>query len=102
MIRLKIRRRDDVHIELEALEGIDHFGFGTFLCNLKPEEVECDEFSKHVLMEATEKTGLNGMEIWADNRVAWGDSSHGIIMPIAEISKMAGANSWLEKIECAD
>ena len=98
MIRLKVRKHDDEHIVLEAISGIDHFGFGTFLCNLKPEEVECDEFSKQTLLLATEKSGLNGLEIWEDNRLAWGDPSHAIIMPIHEISNMSGKEGWLSQI----
>ena len=97
-IRLKIRKHDDKHIALQALGGIDHFGFGTFLCDLKPEEVECDEFSARSLIGATERSGLNGLEIWADNRLAWGDPSEAIIMPISEISKMPGADKWLSEI----
>ncbi|HDZ25479.1 hypothetical protein LCGC14_0671610 [marine sediment metagenome] len=85
MIRLKIKQHDDNHIFLEALEGIDHFGFGTFLCNIQPEEVECDK------RYSTEKSGLNGLEIWEDNRIAWGS-------PEKSISNMSGRNGWLFKI----
>lgn len=98
MIRLKIKKHNKDCIELEAVKGINHFGFGTFLCNLKPTEIECDKFSKSVLLNAKAKMGLNGLEIWADNRIAWGDPSHKIIMPISEISKMKGADKWLAQI----
>lgn len=98
MIRLRIKQHDENHIVLEALEGIDHFGFGTFLCDINPDQIECDAFSKNALLRATEKRGLNGMEIWQDNRIAWGDPSHEIVMPIKEISKMKGAERWLSKI----
>ena len=98
MIRLKIKKHDDKHIKLEAIEGIDHFGFGTFLCDLKPEEVECDEFSKQVLISAPSRGGLNGLEIWKDNRIAWGDPSEYIIMPVKEISNMCGAYEWVSQI----
>ena len=98
MIRLKIKKHDDKHIKLEALSGIEHHGFGTFLSNLKPEEIECDEFSKRAMMKATEKRGLNGMEIWDENRIAWGSPSKAIIMPTKEISKESGATDWLSQI----
>ncbi len=74
--RLKVTRHDDNHILCKALKGIDHFGFGTFLCELKPEEIEADEFSKQALMSADNKSGLNGLEMWPDNRLAWGDPTH--------------------------
>lgn len=99
MKRLRIRKEDTQHIRLEALAGVDHFGFGTFLCDLKPEEVNADEFSMRALLGASEKSGLNGVEIWADNRIAWGDPSETIVMPISEISKMVGAKAWLKLIE---
>ena len=103
MERLKITKHTDSNILLEAKEGIDHFGFGTFLCNLKPEEIECDKFSKKVLVSASPKSGLNGLEIWEDNRLAWGSPEHSIIMPIEEISNMVNkTDSWLEKIVCVD
>ena len=98
MIRLKIKKHDDKHISLEALSGIEHHGFGTFLSNLKPEEIECDEFSKRTIREATEKRGLNGMEIWDENRIAWGSLAGAIIMPTKEISKEPGADKWLSQI----
>lgn len=96
--RLKIKKNDGKSIKLEALEGIDHFGFGTFLCNIKPVEIECDKFSKEAMLNAVERSGLNGLEIWKDNRIAWGDPSHKVIMPISEISKAEGSDTWLKKI----
>lgn len=97
-IRLKIRKYDDNHIDLQALSGIDHFGFGTFLCKLKPGEIDSDKFSKNAMINAKEQTGLNGMEIWSDNRIAWGNPDHHIIMPISEISCQQGAD-WIKKIK---
>ncbi|HDY87300.1 MAG TPA: hypothetical protein ENH82_04185 [bacterium] len=97
LVRLRIRKHNDENIVLEALEGIDHFGFGTFLCNIKPNEIDCDEFSKQVMLLAKEQIGLNGLEIWNDNRIAWGDPSHKIIMPISEISRDSGC-AWLNEI----
>lgn len=98
-IRLKISKHDDESIKLQALEGIDHFGFGTFLCNIKPEEIECDDFSKNALLNATEQQGLNGLEIWPDNRIAWGSPDESIIMPICEISKQDGSDKWLKELK---
>lgn len=99
MNRLKIRKEDSEHIKLEAIGGIEHFGFGTFLCGIQPEEIDCDQFSKDCLINAKEKHGLNyGLEIWQDNRIAWGNPSETIVMPISEISKALGSD-WLEKIE---
>jgi len=97
-IRLRITKHDDEHIRLEAIQGINHFGFGTFLLNLQPEEIESDNFSKNALLEAHEQSGLNGLEIWEDNRLAWGDASESIIMPTKEISKQKGADNWISNI----
>ena len=67
MIRLKISKYDQSHILLEALEGIDHFGFGTFLCDLKPTEIECDGFSKESIInsdveEKAKEMGYDGIK----------------------------------------
>jgi len=96
MLRLKVKKHDDEHISLEALADIDHFGFGTFLCELQPDQIECDQFSKDAMMSAPYRDGLQGLEIWPDNRLAWGDPNHQIIMPLEEISNQ-GAD-WLTKI----
>ncbi len=97
--RLRIKKHNNKSIKLEVLEGADHFGFGTFLCDIDPEEIECDKFSKEAMLNAVEREGLNGLEIWKDNRIAWGDPSHKIIMPIDEISKAEGSDTWLKKIK---
>lgn len=98
LIRLKIQKHDENHIELSALNRIEHHGFGTFLIDLKPEEVECDEFSKQALLAATEKGGLNGMEIFDNNILSWGSPEEDIIMPISEISNACNKDGWLSKI----
>ena len=99
IVRLVIRKHGDDSILCKALKGIDHFGFGTFLCNLQPNEIKADKFSKEALLSAREQSGLNGMEIWPDNRIAWGDPRHEIIIPLSEISKAKGAEKWLRLIE---
>ena len=99
MIRLKIKKHNDKNIKLQALEGILHVGFSTFLCNIQPGEIKCDEFSKNALISASEKDGLNGLKIWNNNRIAWGNSNETIIMPIDEISNMSDSDGWLSKIK---
>ena len=99
MKRLKLSKADDKCILCEAIEGITHYGFGTFLENIQPKEIEADEFSKQALIATTAKDGLNGMEIWEDNRIAWGSPHSSILMPIDAISNMSGKNSWLNKIK---
>ncbi len=96
--RLRIRKHDDDHIALNALSGVTHYGFGTFLENITPEQIDADEFSRSALLASSEKHALNGLEIWADNRVAWGDPAHEIIMPTSEISVHQGARSWLKQV----
>lgn len=99
IVRLVIKKHGDDSILCRAVKGIDHFGFGTFLCNLKPNEIKADKFAKDALLLAKEQSGLNGMEIWPDNRIAWGDLRHEIIISLSEISKAKGADKWLRLIE---
>jgi len=96
MIRLKIRKHDNENIILTALEGIDHFGFGTFLCEIQPDEIDCDEFSKQALIDSPYRHGLQGLEIWPDNRIARGSPEHEIIMPLEDISNQEA--NWLQEI----
>ena len=98
-IRLKITKHDENHILLQARGQIDHFGFGTFLCDLKPSQIDADAFSKKALLSAKYQEGLSGLELWSDNRVAWGNPSESIVMPLREISKHEGADEWLKDIK---
>lgn len=97
--RLRITKHDKNHIQLKALEGITHHGFGTFLENIKPGEIEADAFSKNAMLSANYKSGLCGMEIFGQNIITWGDPSHEIIMPVEEINKDPKADTWLKKIK---
>lgn len=101
-IRLKISKHDEENILLEATSNAntEQHGFGTFLTDLQPEEVECDQFSKQALLSAGDRSGLCGMEIWPNNILSWGDPSHTIIMPIKEInSNNHRQNQWVSKIQ---
>ncbi len=99
MTRLKISRVDDDSIQLEAIAEYIHHGFGTFLTELKPEEIECDSFSKNALLNAKYQNGLNALELWGDNRIAWGTTNLAVIVDLKTISKEIGANAWLKLIK---
>jgi hypothetical protein len=99
MIRLKISKIDDSTIQLEAVAEYVHHGFGTFLMDIQPEEIECDAFSKEVLLAAKWQRGVYSLEIWELNRLAWGSTTLTVVVPLQEISKEVGADVWLELIQ---
>ena len=102
MIRLRIKQHGDSHVCCEAVDGITHYGFGTFLENIQAHQIECDAFSKNALLTASFLRDLAGLEIWRDNRIAWGSPALSILMPIDCISKQDGADEWIEQIVVSD
>ena len=99
MIRLKITKVNNSTIRLQAIAEYVHHGVGTFLQELAPEEIECDSFCKEALLAASLQHGVCGLEIWEQNRIAWGTIALEVKIPLVEISKEEGANTWLKLIE---
>ncbi len=100
MKTLQIRLTDDKKgLSLLALskKRFNHYGFGTFLCNAKPDEIDITQEALDALLNCPEKSGLQGLELWADNRLAWGSLSPEFVVPLDSINRMSGSEKWLEQ-----
>lgn len=73
-----------------------HYGFGTFLENVAPKEILISKNALEVLLHCPERSGLQGLEFWQDNRLAWGSLSPDFIVPYNSINCPKGAKSWLK------
>lgn len=95
---------DSGDIALEALrpERFTHYGFGTFLENVDPKEVSISRVALDALLECPERSGLQGLEFWPDNRLAWGDSSPRFLVPTDAINCPKNAKDWIKEFDVQD
>lgn len=80
-------------------ERFTHYGFGTFLENINPEEVLISESALEALLKCPARSGLQGLEFWPENRLAWGDPRPYIAVPYDAINCPNGAKKWLRKCD---
>ncbi len=87
------------YIMLEALkqERFEHHGFGTFLCDIKPGEVQISAEALEVLMGCPYRSGMQGLEIWSQNRIAWASPNLRFMLLAEDVSRESGAAKWLKK-----
>lgn len=85
-------------IVVEALvtDRFSYYGFGTFLENVEPEEVRITPRAKEILLSLTERSGLQGMEFWPENRIAWASTSTKFSIPTRDINVPSGAKGWIK------
>ncbi|MBI2673426.1 hypothetical protein HYX19_04140 [Candidatus Woesearchaeota archaeon] len=76
-----------------------HYGFGTFLEHIDPKEILISEGALEALLHCPERRGLQGLEFWPENRLAWGSLSKNFIVPYDSINCPKGTKSWLKKCE---
>lgn len=86
-------------VETLKPERFTHYGFGTFLENLVEGEVTITPDAKRILLATPERSGLQGLEFWADNRIAWASRDLRFAIPIGDINVPEGAKSWIAKLE---
>jgi hypothetical protein len=84
---------------LEGLksERFEHHGFGTFLLNIDPKEITITRNALQALLDCPYRQGLEGMEIWGANRIAWGDPKLTMTVPVDEICCEPEAKKWLRE-----
>jgi len=93
--------KDKEEIVLKSLnpKRFTHYGFGTFLENVDPKEILISKGALEALVNCPERSGLQGLEFWPDNRLAWGSLSKNFIVPYDSINCPKGAKSWLKNCE---
>lgn len=89
--------KDNKRINLRALEPdrFNYFGFGTFLENVTPDDIDITPEAKKVLLNLPERPRFQGMEFWPDNRLAWASTSPRFAVPIEYINVPDGAKQWI-------
>lgn len=87
-----------IHLKAVKKERFVNHGFGTFLCDIKPSEISITQEALDTLLNCSEKGGLQGMEFWEENRIAWGSQSFDFIVPIKHISVHRGAKKWIKEM----
>lgn len=87
-------------IAVKALKSkrFTHYGFGTFLEIVVPSEVSVTQDALDILLECPERHGLQGLEFWPDNRLAWANPSPYLLIPIDKINVPTEAKKWIKEM----
>ena len=87
-----------IFVSALIIERFEHHGFGTFLCDFKKGEVKISKEAKAVLMDCSERSGLQGLEFWHDKRIAWGDPGPELLIAVGEMNILADAKEWIKDL----
>jgi len=72
-------------------------GFGTFLSKIDEGEISITQEAYDALASCPYRSGLQGLELFKNNMLAWGSQSPTFSVPCGCISLHEGAELWLEK-----
>lgn len=102
--KLRIEMVEESGVKMVKLSAGDQerfytHGFGTFMQDIQPGEVECSQEALDLLLSCHEQGGLNGLEFWKQNMLAWGSQSQILLIPIDEISVPGAAKSWIREFQ---
>jgi hypothetical protein len=86
----------EIYITALNEDRITHYGFGSFLENINPKEILISKGALESLLQCPERRGLQGLEFWEDNRLAWGSPSPKFAVHLKHINCPEGAKSWLK------
>ncbi len=89
------KKEDEIILTTIDFDRFTEHGFGTFLENVDPPEVSISQAALDALLACPERDGLQGLEFWADNRLAWGAPVPCLIVPCDEVNCPEGAKIWL-------
>ena len=84
-------------VEVLTPARFTHYGFGTFLENVDPSEVRITEEALEVLLRVPERPGLQGMEFWANNLLAWGSPNPKLSVSPNDINVPREAKRWIKQ-----
>jgi hypothetical protein len=79
-------------------DRFQHHGFGTFMCDIQPHEVEVTAEARAALLDTPYRRGLQGLEFWEDNRIAWGSRDPSLLVPLGDVNVPSGAKDWISKL----
>jgi len=98
----KAKVHDSSAIIVEAIkkDRFEHHGFGTFLKDIDPKEVEITRSALNCLIEECgERSGLQGLDFWPNRMLAWGDPNISLIVPIEDINCPTSAKEWIKEFD---
>lgn len=102
-LRISTQEEDGlIHIKVEALDSsrFKAYGFGTFMSDIKPGEIEITKRAKRMLLnKGRARSGLRGLEFWGENRLAWASLRPSLLVPIDDINVPLEAKVWIKKTE---
>ena len=103
MIRLRMRKSSEKEgcVVLEALQGVTHHGFGTFLEQIQPDEIDADQFSIDAVSNAGYSSSPTmGVDIYADPPAvfSWGREAHVVTMSVEEFCLHPEAMDWFKHV----
>lgn len=100
MTAIKIELVDEL-IKITTVDPnrLELHGFGSFLCNVKGKDIRISSEAKEALLNQPERSGLQGMEFWPDNRIAWACQDEVFNVPLNAINMPEKAKIWVRKLK---
>jgi len=83
-------------------ERFEFHGFGTFMKDINPGEIECTQEALDFLLECPERSGLNGLEFWPQKMMAWGTQDQVLMVPLEEINVPEKAKEWIMEFKVVE
>lgn len=100
-LAIQVKEQDGKqYISVKSLkpERFTHYGFGTFLENIDPAEISITREALDILLAGQERSGLQGLEFWADNRLAWANPTSNLLVSPDHINIPKGARKWIREM----
>ncbi len=87
-----------IHIKALDDSRLTHHGFGTFICDIKPSEIEITPDALEELLKQPERRGFQGLEFWPDNRMAWANPHPEFFVHPDDVNVPEGAKKWIRQM----
>lgn len=102
-IRLVERDGDKIfHVKAIDENRLTHYGFGTFVENVEPSEIDITSDAIEQLLAQPERSGLRGLEFWPDNRMAWGCPDPEIFVHPDDVNVPRDAKKWIREMSVCE
>jgi len=86
------------HVKTINENRLTHYGFGTFVENIEPSEIDITSDALEELLAQPERSGLQGLEFWPDNRMAWGCPDTEIFVHPNDVNVPRDAKKWIREM----
>ena len=90
----------NVHFQSLNDERFSHYGFGTFLEEYDPKEVEITKEAREAILKQPYRHGLQGAEFFCNPVIiAWGSLDMDFLVPLKDICIHDGADEHIRKLK---